>query len=127
MVNFTGSTIDTETGTVQARAVFPNPEGGLIPGQFVRVSVRARTFEDAIVVPERAIASAAEGPVVYVVDSENVASARPVKLGARVEHGQIVHSGLEGGERIIVRGIVKISEGAEVTPETDAEEQDTTA
>lgn len=127
VVNFTESTIDPETGTVQARAVFPNSVGGLIPGQFVRVSVRTRTLAEAIVVPERAVASGSEGPVVYVVDDGNVARARPVKLGARVKDGQVIKDGLKGGERIIVRGIVKVSDGAEVTPEAVAQGQDVAA
>jgi membrane fusion protein, multidrug efflux system len=127
VVNFTNSTIDPATGTVQARAVFPNAEGGLIPGQFVRVSVRKRTLTNAIVVPERAVAAGAEGPVVYVIDDENIARAQPVALGPRVQGGQIISSGLGGGERIVVGGIVKVSDGVEVMPQAAKKDQDSAA
>src|SRR5690606_23697037 len=59
--------VDPATGTIQARAVFPNPDGILLPGQFVRVRLHGITLPDAIVVPREAVSQGPQGPSVYVV------------------------------------------------------------
>src|SRR5690606_12666153 len=64
-VNFTDSVIDPATGTVQARAVFPNPDGALLPGQFVRLRLRGLTLQDALLVPQAAVLQGPQGAFVY--------------------------------------------------------------
>lgn len=107
LVDFTGAAVDPRTGTVQARAVFPNPEGLLMPGQFVRVSLDAAA-QPELVVPHSAVAQGENGPVVYVINGADTVEARPVELGSAVEQGVVVRSGLAAGEQIVSDGIARL-------------------
>ena len=113
-IDFTASTLDPRTGTVSARAVFPNPEQVIVPGQFVRVRVELQSFDDVITVPERAVTQGQNGPVVYVVDDDSKARVREVELGPVSDGRQILLSGLEAGDRYIVSGLVNLRDGAAV-------------
>ncbi|MDB5641093.1 MAG: efflux transporter periplasmic adaptor subunit [Hyphomicrobiales bacterium] len=113
-VQVSASSVDVGTGTVQVRAIFPNSDGDLFPGQFVRVIVHGVTLPNAIVVPKQAISQGPQGPFVYVVGDNQTAQSRPVKLGTEVPAGWVVQSGLSGGERIIVDGIIRVRPGAVV-------------
>ncbi|RCW73475.1 membrane fusion protein (multidrug efflux system) [Marinobacter nauticus] len=113
-IDFTASTLDPRTGTVSARAVFPNPDHVIVPGQFVRVRVELQSFDDVITVPEKAVAQGQNGPVVYVVDEESKARVRQVELGPVSDGRQILLSGLEAGDRYIVSGLVNLRDGAAV-------------
>lgn len=113
-IDFTASTLDPRTGTVSARAVFPNPEHVIVPGQFVRVRVELQSFDDVITVPEKAVTQGQNGPVVYVVDEESKARVRQVELGPVSDSRQILLSGLEAGDRYIVSGLVNLRDGAAV-------------
>lgn len=114
VIDFTATAVDTGTGTVQARAVFANPQGLLLPGQFVRVSLAGLEMPDTIVVPPRAVAQGPQGPIVYVVDERNIAQVRPVRLGQNVPQGQVITDGLKGGERVVVDGIIGVKPGSPV-------------
>ncbi|MBY6192184.1 efflux RND transporter periplasmic adaptor subunit [Marinobacter hydrocarbonoclasticus] len=113
-IDFTASTLDPRTGTVSARAVFPNPEQVIVPGQFVRVRVELQSFDDVITVPERAVTQGQNGPVVYVVDEDSKARVREVELGPVSDGRQILLSGLDEGDRYIVSGLVNLRDGAAV-------------
>jgi membrane fusion protein (multidrug efflux system) len=113
-IDFTASTLDPRTGTVSARAVFPNPEHVIVPGQFVRVRVELQSFDDVITVPEKAVTQGQNGPVVYVVDEESKARVRQVELGPVSDGRQILLSGLEASDRYIVSGLVNLRDGAAV-------------
>lgn len=115
-VDFTEAGIDPATGTIRTRAVFPNPEWRLRPGMFVRIDIRTATLEDVAVIPEEAVGSSGEGPVVFVVGEDNTVSAAPVELGPVVADGQVVESGLDEGARIVVSGLAGLSDGTEVNP-----------
>lgn len=116
-VDFTDSTIDPRTGNVSARAVFPNPERGVIPGQFVRVRVGIQQLEDVFAVDQQAVGQGPEGPQVFVVDGEDTAHARPVQLGPVVDGKQVVREGLETGDRLVVNGQVALQDGIKVAPQ----------
>lgn len=113
-VDFTDSSVDPETGTVRARAVFPNPDRAIRPGQFVRVQLRTATLSHAIVVPERAIATSQQGVAVFLINAEGQAQRQAVELGPVVESGRVIESGLEAGDTIIVDGLVSVRDGAPV-------------
>lgn len=119
-IDFAASGLDLETGTLLVRAVVPNPERRLLPGQFVRAIVRGITLDDAIVVPHVALMQGPQGQFVYTVDSEGNAEIRPVELGREVEDGWIVTSGLRPGDRLITEGIIKVRPGAPVSAEPSA-------
>ncbi len=116
-IDFTASTIDPRTGTVSARAIFPNPDNSIVPGQFVRVRILLRTLEDAIVIPQKAVGENNQGARVFVVDGDGVAHARTVELGPIVENQQVVTSGLKAGEKVIVDGQVSVQDGMTVNPQ----------
>ncbi|VXC50343.1 Efflux pump periplasmic linker BepD [Pseudomonas sp. 8AS] len=107
-VDFTDSLIDRSTGTVSARAVVPNPDQALLPGQFVRVLLKGISKPNAITVPERAIGQGPNGTYVYVVDEQGMARARPVTTAHTADGRWAVDSGLAAGERIIVEGLPKV-------------------
>jgi len=107
-------TVDPRTGTIQIRAVFPNHDGALLPGQFVRINILGFSMENAIVVPQVAISQGPQGPFVYVVDGNSNAQARPVKLDREVADGWIVRDGLKAAERIITNGVIRVRPGAPV-------------
>jgi len=116
-IDFTASTIDPQTGTVSARAVFANPDGTIVPGQFVRVRLLLRSLESVAVIPESAVGQGPEGPQVFVVDEEEQARARPVELGPLVEGGRAILEGLAEGERVVVNGQVTLRDGVPVAPQ----------
>lgn len=121
-IDFTASTINPQTGTVLARAIFPNPEHTIVPGQFVRVRLLLRTLEDAVSVPEVAVGEGPESAQVFVVDEENVVHARQVTLGPVVEGKQVITEGLEAGEQVIVNGQVAVQDGMTVQPQQAQED-----
>jgi membrane fusion protein (multidrug efflux system) len=108
--------VDPQTGTVQARAIFPNADGILLPGQFVRVRLQGITLQNAIVIPKQAVSQGPQGPSVYVVGEDDTAQVRPIRLGAEIPTGWVVQDGLNGGERIIVDGVIRVRPGALVKP-----------
>lgn len=114
-VDFTDSNLDLQTGTIRARAVMPNPESKLRPGQFVRVSVEGITRHETVVIPQAAVMQGPQGQFVYVVDTENKASIRPVTIGREVTDGWIVEKGLKQGDRVVTEGVIKVKPGAPVT------------
>jgi membrane fusion protein (multidrug efflux system) len=120
-VDFTDSSVDLQTGTVQARAVVPNPDAGLSPGQFVRVSVEGITRPGTLVVPQAAVMQGPLGQFVYAIDREDKAAIRPITIGREVADGWIVESGLQGGDRIVIEGVIKVKPGGLVksTPADD--------
>ena len=113
-LNFTGTQIDVSTGSVELRAEFPNTDGALLPGLFVRVLLRGIERKGALVVPQRAVQQAPEGRFVYVVGEGDKAESRPVELDAWSGSDWIVSSGLSAGDRVIVDGALKVRPGAVV-------------
>ncbi|MFN4174869.1 MAG: efflux RND transporter periplasmic adaptor subunit, partial [Parachlamydiaceae bacterium] len=96
---------DTASGTIRARAKFDNPNGLLVPGMFVSVRFSGDGEQNAITVPQQAIGSDQNKKYVYVVDQENKVKYREVELGKEVGSNRIVLSGLNPGDRVIVRGL----------------------
>jgi membrane fusion protein (multidrug efflux system) len=110
------SRVDAQTGTIQARAIFANADGELIPGQFVRIVIKGVTLPNAIVVPTKAVSQGPQGPFVYVVGADNKAQARPLQLGREIDDGWVAESGLTDGDTVIVDGVMRVRPGAPVTP-----------
>lgn len=109
--------VDTSTGTFRLRAVFDNPNGRLIPGQFARVKMGRAKEASALVINERAIGTDQDKKFVFVVDDESKAAYREVKLGANADGLRVVASGLKEGERIVVNGLQRVRPGALLAPE----------
>ncbi|TDR31670.1 efflux RND transporter periplasmic adaptor subunit [Hydromonas duriensis] len=107
-INFTDKIISATTGTVRARAVFDNPTMDLLPGSFVRVSLRGAMRNDAIIVPQRAISSGIQGKSVWVLTAENTFEPRPVTTGDNIGTNVIVTKGLQAGDRVILDNLIKL-------------------
>lgn len=106
--------VDAASDSLQLYAQFPNLEGVLRPGAFVSVTLKDRRPIVRRVIPASAVAWDAKGPFVWVVDSENVVSRRPVECG-RIDGGsRHVMGGLEEGERVVVSGVHKLASGMKV-------------
>lgn len=113
-VDFTSSSIDSATGTITLRAVFDNPDRQLIPGQFVRVSMILRQYDDEILVPSGAVGADAEGSQVYVVKEDDTVERRAVELGPVIGERQLISQGLQPGDRVVVNGQVGLMPGMSV-------------
>lgn len=107
--------VDTQTGTVMAKARFANAGSSLFPSQFVNVRLELRTIKDAVVVPVTALRHGASGDYVYVLQDGQTASLRPVKRGIATVDKVQIESGLAAGEQVITEGADRIKDGARVT------------
>jgi membrane fusion protein (multidrug efflux system) len=114
-IDFTASTVDSKTATVTARAVFPNPDHTLLPGQFARVRVLVESLEGVFLVPEQAVGQGREGARVFVAGQDDIVLSRRVELGPVVEGGQVVLAGLEENDAVVVEGFVALHDGMKVT------------
>lgn len=115
-INFVNPSIDETTGTLKLRAVFPNPENKLMPGQFVRLLLEGIMRKDALVVPQEAVMQSATGSVVYRINKQGIVEAAPVELGLKTPNGDwIIDEGLKVGDVVIVNGIMKVRPGAPAT------------
>lgn len=112
--DFADLRISANTGTSEARAELPNPDGLLQPGQFVRVLLSGATRSGVFRVPQRAVLEGPKGKFVYVIGKENKAEVRPIETGEWSGGDIVVIKGLTAGEQIIVDGVLKLGPGAPV-------------
>jgi membrane fusion protein (multidrug efflux system) len=108
--------VDPKTGTIRIAGVFDNPGGVLRPGMFGRVRAVTGVDKDALLVPQRSVVETQGTYSVVVVDSNNQASIRPVKIGERVGQMWVITEGVKPGEQVIAEGIQKAKEGITVRP-----------
>jgi membrane fusion protein (multidrug efflux system) len=111
-INFSGSTVDQATGTVQMRAEVPNPKLQLLPGQYLRVRVVAGT-QQAIVVPQTAVAQNQAGRFVWVA-AEGKATQRQIRAGDWLGGDWVVLEGLKPGDTVILDNLARLRPGAPV-------------
>jgi membrane fusion protein, multidrug efflux system len=116
-VDFTAGTVDPRTGSGNVRAVFPNPAGRLVPGALARVQIPVERLESVHLVDAASVSQGPAGPMVFVVDGEDTARARPVTLGPTIDGRQVVLEGLADGDRVVVNGQVALRDGARVQPQ----------
>jgi membrane fusion protein (multidrug efflux system) len=108
-LNFTDVRVNTQTGTSEARAEFPNPGNQLRAGEFTRIVLHGAMRPNAIVVPQRAVLESPKGKMAYIVDAEGKSQARPLDVGDWTGDGWIINGGLRPGDRIVVDGVIKLS------------------
>ncbi|MCR4159477.1 efflux RND transporter periplasmic adaptor subunit [Kerstersia gyiorum] len=108
--------LDTSSGTIRVRAVFDNPDGLLLPGLYARIRLGGSAPHDATLIEERAIGTDQNRRFVLVVDDNNRASYREVRLGANIGPLRVVEQGLAPGERIVVNGLQRVRPGDTVAP-----------
>ena len=123
-VDFSDVRINPGTGTSETRAVLPNSDQRLRPGQFVRVTLAGATYINALAVPQRAVLEGPSGKIVMTVNDKGMVEPRPVEVGEWAGPEWIITSGLNPGDRVIVDGVMKARPGspvkiAEAPPATD--------
>ncbi len=106
-MNFVSERVNPATGGFDARAQIPNPDGGLHPGQFVRVTLNGATRSAAMAVPQRAVIDSPMGKMVFTVTPDNKLVPKPVELDGWSNGDWIVTKGLQSGDRVLVDGFIK--------------------
>ena len=114
---FSDVSVDPTSGQVTLRAEVQNPDGLILPGQYVRVRVAQAELPAAIVLPQQAVTRGTQGDTVIVVGADNKPGPRPIKIGSQVGNNWIVLEGLKEGEQVVVDGFQKMqAPGAPVKP-----------
>ncbi|MEP1382890.1 MAG: efflux RND transporter periplasmic adaptor subunit [Paraglaciecola sp.] len=109
--------VDSSTGTVTLRAEFPNPDGILLPGMFVRAAVNEAIDANAILVPQQGVYHAAKGDAyVYVINEDNKVEKRTVTTVNAVDNKWFIDSGLSVNDKLLVEGSNKVRPGSTVNP-----------
>ena len=107
--------VNTTTGTVKIRAVFPNAQEQLFPNQFVNIHLLVKTLSNVVRVPVPAVQTGEPGTYVYVIKPDNTVEVQPVKLGPVDDDYQQVISGLSSGEKVVTDGTDRLKPGIKVT------------
>ncbi|MFV5660686.1 multidrug efflux RND transporter periplasmic adaptor subunit AdeF [Acinetobacter pittii] len=115
-INSIDNNLDATSGTIRVRATFDNPNGVLLPGLYARIRLGGGQPRSAILISPTAVGVDQDKRFVVVVDAKNQTAYREVKLGAQQDGLQIVNSGLQAGDRIVVNGLQRIRPGDPVTP-----------
>jgi RND family efflux transporter MFP subunit len=119
-LDFVETEVNPSTGTARLRGEFPNQDRALASGMFVRVRVPASKPYQALLIPERALATDQDVKFVYVVGTDGIATRRNVKLGSQRGEMRIVTNGLEAGEQVIVKGLQRVRPDQKVEAESEA-------
>jgi membrane fusion protein (multidrug efflux system) len=114
-VTFVDNAVDVNSGTVRVRGVLRNPEGQLIPGQFIRARVEGVMLTNVVAIPRKAVMSSAQGSFVWIVGAEEKVEMRPVQTGRTMGNNIVVTNGLEPGDRYVVEGVLKVQPGVQVS------------
>jgi multidrug efflux system membrane fusion protein len=109
------NTIDTTTGTIRLKAVFPNRDNRLWPGQFINAHLQLSVTRQAVTVPPAAIQHGPDGLYVYVVKPDSTVADQPVTAGYQTPQVAVVTAGLAGGETVVVNGQSRLQPGVHVT------------
>ncbi|MBR9729089.1 efflux RND transporter periplasmic adaptor subunit [Shewanella intestini] len=117
-LQFAEVSVDETTGSVIIRAEFPNPDGMLLPGMYVRAILETGTDPEAILVPQKALTRNSKGQAVaMIVNDNNTVESRNVKTAEVIGNQWRITSGLKAGDKLIVEGLQKIRPGAPVSPQ----------
>jgi membrane fusion protein, multidrug efflux system len=117
-LQFTDVTVDPSTGAVRLRAIFPNPDGILLPGLYVRATINQGVDPHGILAPQQGVSRNEKGePTALVVDAKNIARLRVLKTGRAINGQWQVLDGLKPGDRMIVEGVAKVQPDMPVVPQ----------
>lgn len=114
-LQFRDVTVDPTTGSVTLRVIFPNPEGVLLPGMFVRTFIKEGVNRAAILIPQQAVSRDRKGnPIALIADDEDKVSQRMLTLDRATGDKWLVSAGLAEGDRVIVEGMHRVRPGSAV-------------
>ena len=111
----TDNEIDSTTGTIKLRAIFPNTDNKLFPQQFVNARLLVQTLKNVVVAPQAAIQQGAPGSFVYLVKPDNTVSIQVVKTGIVQDTRVQVTDGLKAGDKVVTDGLDRLKDGAKIT------------
>jgi len=111
---FIDRAVDVKTGTLRIRAEFPNPQKSLRPGMFARARIDLGTRKDCLEVPERAVVELQGKTFLWIIDKDDKANQRPVKVGETNGSNMLIIEGLKAGERVVIEGLQKVRAGLQV-------------
>ena len=114
LITFADPSYNATTGTFLLRATVNNPAGVLRPNQYVRVRLRGAIRPDAVIVPQRAVQQSAKGHFLWVINAKSEAELRPVVVGEWKGDGWLIAEGLANGEKVVVDGGIRLTQGAQV-------------
>jgi len=117
-LDFLDNSINPQTGTIRARAVFSNDDNSLIPGLFAKIKLVGSASYNGILIDDKAVGTDLNNKFVLVVDDKQQLQYRPVTLGEKVGGLRIVTSGLKATETIVVNGLQRVRPTMQVTPNT---------
>jgi len=113
-IDYFANRIDASTGTLEARALIPNSQSLLVPGQYVRVVLQDTDLVEGVFVPQAAVQADQQGSFVLRVDASSIVVRNNVELGDRFGDKALVKRGVEAGDRVIVRGLQRVRAGMPV-------------
>ena len=119
-LTFVDNAVDTTTGTILLKATFPNEDGRLWPGQFVKISIQLDELTNAVVVPSQAVQVGQNGKMVYVVKPDMKAEVRAVKAGLTHGNWTVISSGVREGETVVTDGQLRLAPGVLVSDKGQA-------
>jgi len=123
VIEFVNNEVDQTTGTITLRATFQNEDELLVPGDFVKVVVTAKTPKEVVLVPQSAALDDSTGYYVWGIDSDNKAVRKDIKVGEEIDKKWVVTEGLNAGDTYVAKGVQSIrSAGQKVNPEPLEEE-----
>lgn len=115
-IDFVDNALDPATGTIRARAVFPNPDKLMAPGFFARVRLPGSGQYQGLLIPDRAIADDQGTSFVWVLGADNTAVYRKVSTGPLLDGLRVVREGLQPGESVVVDGVMAVRNGQKLAP-----------
>jgi membrane fusion protein, multidrug efflux system len=111
---FIDNAVDPTTGTIRAKAIFPNRNHSLWPGEFARIVLHRGSKPNALIIPSQAVQTGQDGPFVFVVKSDQKVESRPVVPGMSLDGQIVIEKGLEAGEIIVTEGQLRLTTGSTV-------------
>jgi multidrug efflux system membrane fusion protein len=114
-LSFLDNAVDMTTGTIRLKAVFPNKDTALWPGQFVGTSLKLYDQKEALVVPSQAVQTGPNGQYAYVVKQDMTAEVRKIEVDRVDGENAIIATGLQKGETVVVKGQLRLAPGTKVT------------
>lgn len=118
MLTFVDNAVDLTTGTIQLKALFPNKDKALWPGQFVNIVLTLSTQPDAILVPTQAVQTGQEGAYLFVVKADETVESRPVIVGRTMGAETVIEQGVSPGERVVTDGQLRLATGVKIDIKT---------
>ena len=115
-VDFIDNTVDQTTGTLTMRAVIPNPDDIILPGQFTKIRLFVKEQPNAILVPQKAVQSQQGETIVYKLKSDNTVVNTEVTVGGEYKEYSVITKGLKAGDVVVTEGVQKVKSGIKVDP-----------